>query len=74
MKKLIFSSLLGFALIAFTGCTSSTDAEAGAKCSASGKCASSKTADKKCAASGKCGGDKAKEVAKKCAANGKCGK
>ena len=68
MKKLIFSSLVGLALVAFTGCTSSSDAEAGAKCSASGKCASST----------KCSADKVKDtVAKKCAAGkcaaGKCG-
>jgi len=29
--KLIFSSLLGLALIAFTGCTTGGDVEAGAK-------------------------------------------
>lgn len=65
MKKLIFSSLVGLALVAFTGCTTSSDAEASAK--AETKCSSGK-----CAASGKCGGDKAKEVAKKCSASGKC--
>jgi len=76
MKKLIFASILGLALIAFTGCTTSDDADMGAKCSANGKCASAKKVAKKCAASGKCDG--AKKVAKKCAAgkcsSGKCGK
>ncbi len=38
-KKLIFSSLVGLALIAFTGCTTGGDADAEAKCS-SGKCGS----------------------------------
>jgi hypothetical protein len=58
MKKLIFSSLIGLALIAFTGCTKNYDAEAEAKCSASSKC----------------DGDKAKEVATKCSTSSKCGK
>jgi len=71
MKKLIFSSLVGLALVAFTGCTTGNDAQA-AKCQ-SGKCDGAK----KCQASGKCG--EAKKVAKKCAsakkcAAGKCGK
>jgi len=66
MKNLVFTALVGLAMVAFTGCTTGGDAEAGAKCSANGKCASSK----KCAANGKCA---AKKVAKKCAA-GKCGK
>ena len=48
MKKLIFSSLVGLALVAFTGCTTGNDAKA-AKCQ-SGKCDGAK----KCAA-GKCG-------------------
>ena len=65
MKKLIFSSLVGLALIAFTGCTDSNDAEAGAKCNA-GKCQTDK------AKSAKCGGDK--KAAAKCSAGGKCGK
>ncbi len=69
MKKLIFSSLVGLALIAFTGCTTGSDA--GMKCQA-GKCQSGKCKGaKKCATSSKCGN--AKKVAKKCAA-GKCGK
>jgi len=63
MKKLIFGSLLGFALVAFTGCTTGDDAEAGMKCQ-SGKCQSAS----------KCSGDKAKETAAKCSASSKCGK
>ena len=50
MKKLIFASILGLALVAFTGCTTSDNANMGAKCSASGKCSGAK----KCAG-GKCG-------------------
>jgi len=70
MKKILFSSLVGFALIALSGCTSGSDAEVtnASKCKA-GKCDSAK----KCQASGKCGGDMAKKVAKKCKASGKCG-
>ena len=63
MKKLIFTALVGLSMIAFTGCTTGSDASANtnnAKCSASGKC-SSKKVTKKCAASGKC-------------SSGKCGK
>ena len=67
MKKLIFSSLVGLALVAFTGCTNGSDTEV-SKCQ-SGKCDGAK----KCQASGKCGGDKAKE-ATKCSASEKCGK
>jgi len=66
MKKLIFSSLVGLALVAVTGCTTASDVNTGSKCSASGKCAGDKVAKK-------CAGDKVKAVAKKCAA-GKCGK
>lgn len=75
MKKLIFSSLVGLALIAFTGCTTGNDAAAGAKCSASGKCAGDKKVAQKCAA-GKCAAGKCKGApkAKKCASSGKCGK
>lgn len=62
MKKLIFGSLLGLALIAFTGCTNGSDAGAS-------KCQSGK-----CDGAAKCSGDKAKETAKKCQASGKCGK
>ncbi len=70
MKNLLFTALVGFAMVSVTGCTTGSDADAGAKCSASGKCASAK----KCSASGKCAGDKVKKaVAKKCA-SGKCGK
>ena len=63
MKKLLFGSLLGLALIAFTGCTDNNDAQV-AKCQ-SGKCDSAKKTDKKCG-DGKC--DAAKKSAKKCAA------
>ncbi len=71
MKKLIFSSLVGLALVAFTGCTTGNDTSA-AKCQSS-KCDGAK----KCQASGKCGD--AKKVAKKCnttkkCSAGKCGK
>ena len=59
MKKLIFSSLLGLALVAFTGCTSGNDADAGAKCSGSSKCDGAK----KCDGAAKCDADK---TAKKC--------
>ncbi|PHS30115.1 MAG: hypothetical protein COA92_10115 [Sulfurovum sp.] len=69
MKKLLFSSLVGFALIALTGCTTGNDAAASTKCSADGKCSTAK----KCQANAKCAGDKAKKVAKKCSADGKCG-
>jgi len=65
LKKLIFGSLLGLALISFTACTNSNDVEAGAKCNA-GKC----QADK--AKSAKCGGNK--KASAKCSAAGKCGK
>ena len=61
MKKLLFGSLLGLALIAFTGCTDSNDAKV-AKCQ-SGKCDSAKKVDKKCG-DGKCGD--AKKASKKC--------
>jgi len=63
MKKLIFGSLIGFALIAFTGCTDSKDATV-SKCQ-SGKCDAAKKMDKKCQ-SGKCGD--AKKASKKCGA------
>ncbi|NOR56563.1 MAG: hypothetical protein GQ531_10175 [Sulfurovum sp.] len=62
MKNLIFSSLVGLALVAFTGCANGNDAEA-AKCQ-SGKCEGAK----------KCAGDKKSDAAKKCDASGKCGK
>ena len=66
MKNIIFSSIVGFALIAFTGCTTGNDVET-AKCQ-SGKCQSTK----KCQASGKCAN--AKKMTKKCASGAKCGK
>ena len=71
MKNLVFTALMGLAMVGFTGCTNSSDAEV-AKCQ-SGKCQSAKKCDgsKKCEASGKCGDAK---KAKKCAASGKCGK
>ena len=63
MKNMIFTALVGLAMVGFTGCTTGGDADAGAKCSASSKCA----------ASGKCSEDKVqKAVATKCAADGKC--
>ena len=65
MKKLIFSSLLGLAFIAFTGCTDAKDANV-AKCQ-SGKSDTTKKMDKKCqsgTASNKCGD--AKKASKKC--------
>jgi len=69
MKKLIFSSLVGLALVAFTGCTNGSDASA-SKCQA-GKCQAGKC--KGAPATTKCAGDKAKDAAK-CSASGKCGK
>jgi len=66
MKKLLFGSLVGVALIAFTGCTDSTDMSG--KCQ-SGKCQSGKCQGDK-AKTKKCGGEKA--VAK--CQSGKCGK
>ena len=65
MKNLIFTALVGLAMVGFTGCTNGTDAKV-TKCQAN-KCDSSK----KCKASGKCGDAK---KSKKCAASGKCGK
>lgn len=61
MKKLIFSVLVGLALVAFTGCTNGSDAGA-SKCQA-GKCDSAKKCD-----------SAAKETSSKCQASGKCGK
>jgi hypothetical protein len=46
LKKLLFTSLLGLAMVAFTGCTDGKDA-------AAGKCDSAKTVKTKCD-SGKC--------------------
>lgn len=71
MKKLIFSSLVGLALVAFTGCTTGHDAAP--KCQ-SGKCDSAKKCStKKCDTTKKCATTKC-DGAKKCAASGKCGK
>ncbi len=64
MKNLIVSSLIGLAMLAFTGCTKNYDGEATAKCSASSKCDGAT----------KCSGDKTKEVTTKCDSSGKCGK
>ena len=64
MKKLIFSSLVGLALVAFTGCTTGNDAGA-SKCQA-GECDGAK----KCDAAAKCDANKASA---KCQASGKCG-
>jgi hypothetical protein len=61
MKSLIFSTLVGLALVSFTGCTTSGDAGV-SKCQ-SGKCES-----------GKCKGAKKCNGAKKCASSKKCGK
>ena len=66
MKHLIFGTIVGLALIGFTGCTDS--AEMGAKCQ-SGKCQSGKCQGDKAKAA-KCGGKKATA---KCQ-SGKCGK
>jgi hypothetical protein len=57
MKKLIFSSLVGLALISFTACSHDNEVDAGAKCNA-GKSQTDK------AKSTKCGGDK--KAAAKC--------
>lgn len=72
MKKIIFSALVGLAFVAFTGCTTGSDAEVVKKCQSS-KCDSAK----KCQA-GKCGDakkvSKKCDSAKKCASSGKCAK
>ena len=65
LKKLIFSLLVGLAMISFTACSHENEVDAGAKCNA-GKC----QADK--AKSAKCGGDK--KASAKCSSAGKCGK
>ena len=59
MKKLIFTALVGLAMIGFTGCTTGNDASA-AKCQSSKKCDGAK----------KCGD--AKKVVKKCDGTKKC--
>ena len=65
MRTLLFNSLAGLALIAFTGYADSGDVQM--KCQAekcqTGKCQGAKAK--------KCGGEKA---ASKCQASGKCGK
>ncbi|WP_161937672.1 hypothetical protein [Sulfurovum riftiae] len=52
MKKILFGSLVGLALIAFTGCTDGKDAEVSSKCqgdkSMAKKCGDAKAASKKC--------------------------
>ena len=58
MKNLVFTALVGLAMVGFTGCTNGNDAAA-SKCHA-GKCDGSKKCDAnkastKCQASGKCG-------------------
>jgi len=75
MKKLIFSSLVGLALVAFTGCTDGSDATA-SKCQ-SGKCQTAQKCEAGKCQAGKCKGAPAVakcDGAKKCAASGKCGK
>jgi len=59
MKKVLFSSIVGFALISLSGCTSSSDAKVASKCQA-GKCDSAKkvSATAKCKANGKCAAGK----------------
>ncbi|MDQ7085575.1 MAG: hypothetical protein Q9M36_11940 [Sulfurovum sp.] len=52
MKHIIFSSLIGFALLTFTGCTHSEDVKV-SKCQAK-KCDKAKKESKKCQSSGKC--------------------
>jgi hypothetical protein len=64
MKTLILSSLLGLALVSFTGCTNTNEATPKAKCQ-SGKCDSAKKDTKKC--------DAKKCDAKKCDSSKKCG-
>lgn len=61
MKNIILALLLGFGMIAFTGCSHNEDAKV-VKCQ-SGKCDSAKKVDKKCG-DGKCGD--AKKASKKC--------
>ncbi|MFT7880561.1 MAG: hypothetical protein ABXS91_09220 [Sulfurimonas sp.] len=61
LKNILFTSLVGLAMVAFAGCTDSKDASA-SKCNA-GKCDSAKEVKTKCG-EGKC--DSAKETTKKC--------
>ncbi|QOR62005.1 hypothetical protein ACM66Z_00505 [Sulfurovum sp. ST-21] len=65
MKKLLFGSLIGLALIMFTGCTTSENADAEQKCQ-SGKCQSDQAKAKKCAGE--------KQTDAKCQSGEKCGK
>ncbi len=67
MKKIIFTALIGFAMLGFTGCTTGSDASAPTtKCQA-GKTKGAKTCDSKKVAK-KC------DSSKKCASSGKCAK
>ena len=66
MKKLIFTTLVGLAMVGVTGCTTGNDAEAASKCQ-SGKCNGEKTT--KCQSTSKCSTNKAQ----KCQSDGKCG-
>lgn len=52
LKKILFSSIVGLALVAFTGCTGGNDTASG-KCG-EGKCDSGKKVETKCD-TGKCG-------------------
>lgn len=59
MKNLIFSSLVGLALVTFTGCTNGSDAgaskcDSAKKCQTSGKCGDAKKAVTKCDGAKKC--------------------
>ena len=54
MKKLIFSSLIGLALVAFTGCTNGSDVEE-TKCQSGESDGAKKSDDAKKCSSGKCG-------------------
>ena len=74
MKKFIFSSLVGLALIAFTGCTgdeAKPSIKSSIKCAASGKCSGEKRGAGKCTKGQKVAKKATKGV--KCAARGKCG-
>ena len=59
-KKLIFTLLVGLAMISFTACSHENELDA------AGKCQTDKVK------SAKCGGDK--KAAAKCSSAGKCGK
>ena len=47
LKKVLFSSLIGLALVAFTGCGTESPATGAAKCG-EGKCDSAKKVETKC--------------------------